>query len=131
MEFNVLVKQFFQSWSNKNPGSIILVFFLYPFNFNVLVIVLYSLFEMFMRERSDLLDSNNCNVLNKEYFYINIELISFGLEFIVKLSIAYQDTFDFFRIFHRIIRNDWLELSAFKNIRNGSICLKIKKYLLP
>ena len=63
MKFNFSIEKFAKPWVKEVSSSIILVFFLGPFDRDIFAKNLDSLFKMFVRERCNLLNSDNSNIL--------------------------------------------------------------------
>jgi hypothetical protein len=98
-----------------------------PVNMHIFSINLNSLPDLLMGERRYLLNSDNCNFLNfitKKYLFL--ELVSFGLEVIIKLAITQENSRDLFGILDVRVWVHGGELRAFKDVFDGRIGLKLR-----
>ena len=128
-ESNLFIEQFAQTRVNVSPGPIVFVLLLYPINCHIRTVLFQRLLQVLVRERSDLLNSHNRNILNFINIYLSVQFVSFGLELIVKLAIADEDSLNFTGV-RSLVTNDWKKLLSLKNVINGSVCLGLNKKLL-
>ena len=112
------------SWSNKNNRSKVIILLLNELNLNILRETLQFVSNLFIRERSNLLQSNN------GYIILSLISLSLGLQIKINLPSANEHLFNLLLILGVLRANDLLEQAWTEEILLDRVYYRmLKKFL--
>jgi len=118
---NRLLKQKFKTRTNIVPNTKVFMLLLSPEILNTGTIHRQSILQSLMRKWSQLLNSNNCNILNKPIKYRSIELVSSCFYIVVELTVTDYDFSHSCGL--NCVGVDWHKISVLYDVGEWSIGL--------